>query len=458
MLQSLSEVNGVEVTPITVLSETEFPAWIDRQTELVGNWLKAQGFKAKSGQYCTLPDRDGNLEAVVYGMAADDEFWMLGSLASKLPAGCYAFDSSLPAHQHTHAAMAWALEGYQFTRYKKSDKPAPQLVMTEHVDEAYLSMVVESVVLVRDLINTPAEDMGPSQLAQAVESVATAHQARFSQIVGDALLAQNFPAIHAVGRAADDAPRLLELRWGAENSTKVTLVGKGVCFDTGGLDLKPPSGMITMKKDMGGAAHVLGLAKMIMMANLPINLRVLIPAVENSVAGNAYRPSDVVTMRNGKTVEVTNTDAEGRLILADALVEAESDEPDLLIDFATLTGAGRVALGTVLPAMFCEDDSLAYNLHSLGDGASDPVWRLPLYEPYRELLKSDVADMINAPLVPYGGCITAALFLKSFLEQPEAWVHFDLMAANEKASPGRPKGGEAQAIRAVFHYLKGWVE
>jgi leucyl aminopeptidase len=323
------------------------------------------------------------------------------------------------------------------------------LVWPKGADRAAVTRAVEAIFLVRDLINTPASDMGPAELAEAAGALARKHGARESVVVGDALIKGNFPAVYGVGRASARAPRLIDLRWGG-GGPRVAVVGKGVCFDSGGLDLKSASNMKLMKKDMGGAAHALGLADMIMGAGLEVRLRVLVPAVENSVSGNALRPLDVLQTRKGATVEVGNTDAEGRLILCDALYEADRDEPDLLIDFATLTGAARVALGTDLPALFCRDDGLAERLLRHATAQQDPLWRLPLYAPYRKMLESQVADLNNAPDSPYAGAITAALFLAEFVRPKTAWAHLDLFAWNASAAPGRPIGGEAMGLRAAF--------
>jgi leucyl aminopeptidase len=312
---------------------------------------------------------------------------------------------------------------------------------------------VQAITLVRDLINTPAEDMMPEHLAQAMITLAQAFNAHVEQVVGDSLLDQNFPTIHAVGRASTHPPRLLELRWGKESAPKLTLVGKGVCFDSGGLDLKAANNMRLMKKDMGGAAHVMGLAHRVMSTGLPVRLRVLVPTVENAVAGNAFRPGDVIRSRKGLTIEIDNTDAEGRLILCDALATGAADNPDLMIDFATLTGAARVALGTEIPVFFCNTDEVAAGLMATAETEHDPIWRLPLHAPYRELLDSKIADIANSAGAPYGGAITAALFLQEFVPAGIPWVHFDIMAWNTKSRPGRPEGGEAMGLRAVFRYL-----
>ncbi len=294
----------------------------------------------------------------------------------------------------------------------------------------------------------------PEQLADAIVTVAQTFGATVTQIVGDDLLAQNYPTVHTVGRASENAPRLIDLRWGDSTHPKVTLVGKGVCFDSGGLDLKPASGMRMMKKDMGGAAHALGVARLVMQAELPVSLRLLVPAVENAVSGQSFRPGDVITSRKGITIEIDNTDAEGRLILCDALAEGRTEAPEVMIDFATLTGAARVALGTELPAMFSNSDTMANGLLSAAEHAQDPVWRLPLHKPYRAMLDSKVADIANAASVPFGGAITAALFLQEFVEDGTDWAHFDIMAWNRTTQPGRPEGGEAMGMRAVFAYLQ----
>ena len=352
--------------------------------------------------------------------------------------------------------LAWALAHYRFTRYRGADDgdDAPAcLCLSEDLDGAALGAAVKGSFLARDLINTPASDMGPAELADAALALAAEYGGTGTVIVGDDLLAANYPAIHAVGRASTRAPRLIDLRWGAGDAPRLTLVGKGVCFDTGGLDLKAAAGMLKMKKDMGGAATVLGLAAMVMAAELPVQLRVLIPAVENAVAGNAYRPGDILETRKGLTVEVGNTDAEGRLVLCDALAEADGESPDLIIDIATLTGAARVALGPDLPAFFTGSDQVAAALLQAGQDQDDPCWRLPLFAPYGERLKSKVADYNNVSDGPFAGAITAALFLQAFVSDPDRWLHIDSYGWNDKDRPGRPAGGEGLAMRALFAML-----
>jgi len=436
--------------PITVLAQKDFSHWLAKQNQFVKGWLASTGFKAESGALSLLPDASGKLTRVVCIVSDAKNFWAVGQLSTSLPEGIYSFAE---VTNETDAAVAWGLGAYQFSRYKKFSRLPARLILSKKCDAKSVFNQVESIYLVRDLINTPTDDMGPSEFSTAMAKLAKEFKANFKQIVGDDLLTKNYPAIHAVGRASDDAPRLLDLRWGNKKHKKLTLVGKGVCFDTGGLDIKPASAMLLMKKDMGGAAHVLGLARMIMAAKLPICLRVLIPAVENSIAGNAYRPGDVIKSRKGLTIEIGNTDAEGRVVLADALAEAVTEKPALLIDMSTLTGAARIALGTDLPALFSNQDELAHDLIHYGNRVTDPMWRLPLFAAYRDALNSPIADLNNATSDSFAGAITAALFLKEFVPDEIPWVHFDMMAWNVKTRPGRPQGGEAVTLRAVFNYL-----
>ncbi len=353
-----------------------------------------------------------------------------------------------------NGALAWALGTYQFTRYRKATPKAAKLVLPNGVDGAEIASIAEAVFFARDLINTPPNDMGPEELAEAARALAKKHGAKFSVIVGDALLKGNYPLVHAVGQGSERAPRLIDLTWGRTAAPKVTLVGKGVCFDTGGYDLKTSSGMLTMKKDMGGAAAVLAIADMVMGAKLDVRLRVLIPAVENSVSGHAYRPSDIFKSRKGLTVEIGNTDAEGRLVLADALAEADSETPELLIDIATLTGAARVATGMELPPFFTDDEALASDLERHAKQTQDPVWRMPLWRGYEATLKSSVADLNNNPDYGYAGAITAALFLNRFVTNARSWIHLDIAAWTDRPKPGRPRGAEANAARAIYAMLK----
>ncbi len=442
---------------LTPLSKGELTAWLAGQTPDRAAWVHNTGFTGAPGTICPLPGEGGALAQVLAGIDPEDALWSYAALPPKLAAlarkksraACFVLDTAPDPAGVARAALGWALGTYVFDRYRKAAQDFAVLVWPKGVDRAAVKRICEAVFLARDLINTPASDMGPGELARAAVGLFRRHKGRSSVILGDGLLKKNYPAIHAVGRASDRKPRLIDSRWGRAGP-RVTLVGKGVCFDSGGLDLKPSAGMRLMKKDMGGAAHVLGLAHMIMAAKLPLRLRVLIPAVENSVSGDAFRPGDVIATRKGLTVEVGNTDAEGRLVLADALYEADREDPDLIVDFATLTGAARVALGTALPAMFCNDDKTAdaMNLHARAE--DDPVWRLPLHTPYRAGLDSKVADLNNISGDSYGGAIVAALFLAEFVRPKTPWLHFDIMAWNNKGVPGRPEGGEAMGLRAVF--------
>ena len=450
MLKYIAEKARGPIVPITPLAEAGLSGWLKGQPKAVKAWVKGTGFAARPGEICLVPGADGTLARVLAGVGEDGDMWDWAAFPSRLPVRAYRIDAALDAPRANRAALGWALETYRFARYRKAADSFATLIWPAACDRAAVGRAAAATFLVRDLIDTPASDMGPSRLAEAARSLARRHGARCSVIVGADLVRKRYPAIHAVGRASGEAPRLIDLRWGGKGVPKVALCGKGVCFDTGGLDLKSAAGMKLMKKDMGGAANVLGLADMIMAAGLSVNLRVLIPAVENSVAGNALRPLDVVRTRKGLTVEIGNTDAEGRVVLADALSEAARDEPDLLVDFATLTGAARMALGTALPALFCNDDGLAAVALRHGEAQSDPLWRMPLWKPYRKLIESRVADLTNAPEERQGGAITAALFLQEFVAPGVPWAHIDLMAWNTATRPGRPEGGEAMGMRAMF--------
>ncbi|WP_157600200.1 leucyl aminopeptidase family protein [Saccharospirillum impatiens] len=440
---------GTTGIPLTVLESREFETWAQgRPAEQVA-WLSTTGFTGKG--LVLLPGEDGALAEVLLGVASLDDQWLLGDLARRLPEGDYWLQGADDFLDR--AGLGWLLGTYRFDSYKSTEPVKARLLMADEQRVERLRRLAEGVALVRDLVNTPPNDMMPEHLSEAARALAERYDARFSELVGEQLLTENYPTIHAVGRASVHEPRLLDVRWGNPEHPKVTLVGKGVCFDSGGLDIKPAAGMRHMKKDMGGAAHVLGLAQMIMSLALPVNLRVLIPAVENAVSGNAFRPGDVLKTRKGLTVEIDNTDAEGRLVLCDALAEADTETPDMIIDFATLTGAARVALGTELPGYFTDADALARDLNAAGKKVSDPVWQLPLHTPYDDFLKSEVADLVNCAPTPFGGAITAGLYLKRFVEQTP-WVHFDIMAWNQRALPGRPVGGEAFGVRAVFEMLE----
>jgi len=413
-------------------------------------WAEANGFAGEAGRVLVLPGSGGKAAGALFGLGKDDdEFGALafGALAKALPEGDWHFASKLV--DPTLAAIGLRLGGYVFTRYGK--KPGRNLSVTlpNGADAPRVARVCDGVFLTRDLVNTPTNDMGPDALERAIRALAGEHKAKVSAIKGDALLKANFPMIHAVGRASAEAPRLIDMVWGKKSAPKVTLVGKGVCFDTGGLDIKPSSSMLLMKKDMGGAANVLGLASMIMAARLKVRLRVLVPAVENAISSNAFRPGDVLTSRKGITVEIGNTDAEGRLILADALALADEEGPELLIDMATLTGAARVALGPDLPPFYTPDERLAAELSDAASAAADPLWRMPLWKPYDARLSSKVADVNNVTTDGFAGSITAALFLRRFVENAASWAHFDIFAWSPAERPHCPVGGEAQAIRAL---------
>jgi leucyl aminopeptidase len=439
--------------PLYAVSSANFEQWLAILPGVQQKWLKAAGFRAKAGELCSLPDSNGELHGYAFGMAEQGWLYQLAPLPSKLTAGHYQLVSDWSPQQRLQASLGWGLACYQFDLYLKSKKEMPLLVLDEDI-ATDTGRLLSAQSLVRDLINTPTEDLGPAQLADAMRTQADEFDANMSEVLGVDLLTKNFPAIHAVGRASDREPRLLKMEWGNESHPTLALCGKGVCFDTGGLNLKPGAGMLLMKKDMGGAAHVLALARLIMQAQLPVRLLVLIPAVENSVSGNAYRPGDVIPTRKGLSVEIGNTDAEGRVVLADALAYACEQKPDLVIDFATLTGAARVAMGADLPPVFSNDISIANEITASGELEEDPLWVLPLYQPYRDLIKSQIADLSNIGKTPYGGCITAALFLEYFVTAQTDWVHIDTFGWNQTTRPGRPLGGEALGLRAVFHYLK----
>jgi leucyl aminopeptidase len=450
MLECFANEETKQVVPIYLVTPEGYSDWLSSQPVATKNWLTAMQFKAEPHAIRTIPGDAGQLAGVICCVPDRKNMWGVGHLPFNLPEGVYQIDGL--SSQDPDYATAWGLGAYQFTRYKKPTRNPAKLALPAK-QAAHVENIVESIYLVRDWINTPTDDMGPTEFANAASKLAKSYDTSFSQIIGDDLLKQNYASIYTVGRASDDAPRLLDLRWGNPKHPKVTLVGKGVCFDSGGLDIKPSSYMLLMKKDMAGGAHVLGLARMVMQAKLPVCLRVLVPVVENVISGNAYRPGDVIKSRSGKTIEVGNTDAEGRVILADALTEAVSEKPDLLIDITTLTGAARVALGTELPAVFCNNDDLAAEIIKHGKNQYDPVWQMPLYAPYREFINSSIADINNNSSEPYGGAITAALFLKDFVPDTIPWLHFDMMAWNLRTRPGRPAGAEAMALRALFSYL-----
>ena len=455
-MQSLFETApSAPAIPITFATKSTWASIAKDLPEPSRQFAEACDFTAKPGKCLILPASDGTIAQVIFGLedatSKSRDLFRPGSLPGLLPPGVYRFANA--PHDARLAALAFALGSYRFGRYRKTEAPGVRLVPPDGVDVADIVRMAEAAALARDLINTPSNDMGPEELAHAAETLAKRYGADFKTIVGDDLVAQNFPLIHAVGMASTRAPRLIDIGWGDASHPKVTLVGKGVCFDTGGLDLKPSSGMLIMKKDMGGAANVLALAQMVMDAKLKLRLRVLIPAVENAVAGNAFRPLDIFKSRKGITVEIGNTDAEGRLILADALALADEETPDLLVDLGTLTGAARVALGPDLPPFYTYDETLAADVARLARQEHDPLWRMPLWPPYDSWLDSKTATITNAPSGAFAGSIICALFLQRFVEAAKSWLHVDIYGWTPSAKPGRPEGGECQAARAIYQLL-----
>jgi leucyl aminopeptidase len=443
------------VIPITFVTKSTWETIRAKLPQQAAQFALASDFSGKPGACLVLPAADGRIAGVLFGIeeesAKSRDPFRAGALPGLLPPGLYRFANT--PHDARLAALAFALGRYRFARYRKAEVPDVRLVPPDGVDAAEVDRIAEAAMMARDLVNTPSNDMGPAELELAARQLAERFGANLNCITGDDLLKQDFPLIHAVGMASERAPRLIEFSWGDPSHPKVTLVGKGVCFDTGGLDLKPSSGMLIMKKDMGGAANVLALAQMVMAAKLKLRLRVLIPAVENAVAGNAFRPLDVFKSRKGITVEIGNTDAEGRLILADALALADEEKPELLIDMGTLTGAARVALGPDLPPFYTNDETLALDVARCAKEENDPLWRMPLWPPYDSWLDSKVATITNAPSGAFAGSITCALFLQRFVEHASSWLHVDLYAWTPSAKPARPEGGECQAARAIYKLL-----
>lgn len=444
---------GQAARTIESVAATEFESWLTAQTEKRRAVVAACQFKAKAGELAILPGDGVDDWSVAIGAATHAGVWDLAGAASRLPAGTYRLANSTPGI----AALGWLLAHDRFDRYLSKSEPVPEriLLTTEAASIAEMVRQAEATSKVRALVNTPAADLGPEELEAEAQALAKAFDAKLTVTKGHNL-ETGYPMIHAVGKAAEKyrAPRLIELEWGNPANPRIAVIGKGVVFDSGGLDIKPANGMRLMKKDMGGAAHALALAKLIMETRLPVYLHMLVPAVENAIAGNAMRPGDILVSRKGLTVEVDNTDAEGRLILADAMTRAAEDKPELMIDFATLTGAARVALGPDLPAMFCNDHGIAHTLSDSSVAVHDAVWRLPLWTRYDDMLKSDVADCANSSEGGFAGAITAALFLRKFVPTDCLWVHLDTFAWRPSAAPGRPKGGEALGLRAVWDTLK----
>jgi leucyl aminopeptidase len=451
---ALSDTAATPAVPVTLVTPDTLAGASSVLPAAQRQWVTANGFRGEAGNLIVLPDSNGAIAGVLVGWNPAEPIWALGGLSEVLPAGSYALATALTRDSATRVALGWAMGAYAFTRYKRRSRASGELAWPVEADRAEVERLARGICLARDLINTPAEEMGPAELAGAAETVAGERGASCKVLVGDALLQNNYPMIHAVGRGSARAPRLVDLTWGDPAAPKVTLVGKGVCFDSGGLDLKTAQGMRMMKKDMGGAATLLGLASAIMEAGLPVRLRLLIPAVENFVSGTSFRPLDVIRTRKGLTVEVGNTDAEGRLILCDALAEADSEQPALLIDAATLTGAARVALGPDLPALFTHDDDLAAALLAAGNAESDPFWRMPLWKPYRKLLESKVADLNNVSESGFAGAVIAALYLADFVAPTTPWAHIDTYAWNAATRPGRPEGGEALGLRSLYTAIK----
>ena len=451
-------VDGKAAIPLWLLYEEDVGPWCAGQAAAANRWIAEQGFTGERQRVVLVPDEQGRLAAAVCGLGRRQgalTLWQAAAIAANLPPRRFRTAQALTGAEASQLCLGFAHAGYRFNRYRRNQpESAASLEPPSNADLDYVAIAAESMAMARDWINTPAADFGPAELAAAVRRVAELHGAAFREWVGDELLAGNFPAIHAVGRASSAAPRLAEIRWTPKQAAapQVVLVGKGVCFDSGGLDIKTGAGMARMKKDMGGAAVALALAHMLMTAGLRANLRLLIPAVENSISGNAYRPGDVLSTRKGLSVEVGNTDAEGRLVLCDALAAADAERPDLIIDFATLTGAARVALGPELPALFGTDQRIVADLAACSAAEHDELWPMPLWSPYADELGSKIADINNVSGSPHAGAIFGALFLQRFVTDAP-WLHIDLFAWNPKERPGRGVGAEPQALRAVHRFL-----
>ena len=441
--------------PLRLVDRASFPAWRDGQPAAVQAWLQAHGFTAQPGAPLLVPGADGRPAHALAGIGDAGDPLALSHLPGLLPPGTYRLTPDPLPLDPGQALLGWGLGAYRFDRYLKNGRAPARLVLeTAGTEDSEALALLKASTLVRDLVNTPTEHMGPDELEAVAAGLAQASGGELRVVAGDDLLRQNFPAIHAVGRASHRAPRLIEIRWGNPAHPPLAIVGKGVCFDTGGLDIKPADGMRNMKKDMGGAAHALGLAQLVMTRKLPVRLQLLVPAVENAIGPNAFRPGEVLATRQGLSVEVDNTDAEGRLVLCDALAYAAEARPGLILDFATLTGAARIALGPDLPALFANDDTLAADYLAAGERARDPLWRMPLWQPYLSYLKSGIADLANSGASRMAGCVTAALYLERFVPEGQAWAHVDVYSWNDSDRPGKPAGGEAQGLRAAWGLLK----
>ncbi|MCA9608282.1 MAG: leucyl aminopeptidase family protein [Myxococcales bacterium] len=448
-MDSLVTRKTAATIPIVPLDEKGLTAWKRSASKAAKRWLKTHDFEPKGHRLLLVPTDDGRSIALLG--RGEESPWAWAAARQRLPAGRYRIDGVLSAEDATEAAIGWALAGYRFDRYRSEPKhEVHELLWPEGADRAEVARQVRAIGLVRDLVNTPAEDLGPVQLADAARAI----EGATVKVIRGKRLEEGFPAIHAVGKGSPRPPLLVDLSWGAKTHPRLTIVGKGVCFDSGGLDLKSAAGMLRMKKDMGGAALALGLASLVIDAALPVRLRVLVPAVENMPGPDAFRPGDVIRTRKGKSVEITNTDAEGRVILSDALALAAEEEPELLIDFATLTGSARIAVGNEITPFWTKDGDLAHAIGEAGRQMRDPVWRMPLHVGYRRHLDSEIADLKNAAATSFGGATIAALFLREFVEGAGIWVHLDTPAWNERSRPGRPFGGEATSLRAVWGMLK----
>lgn len=445
-----------DLIPIKLILRSEAIKYRESQSDRIRNWLQVSDFAGRDSDMTLLMDADGKLEAVYAGIDSQSVLWRISAISQSLPEGRYQIEFEADDCAANHIALGWILGQYHFAKYKtkKTATFGAALLWPATADSDYVRAMSKSIYLMRDMVNTPAADMNPLGLTSTVEEWASAYDAQAKVIVGEDLIESNYPLIHAVGKASTVAPRLIDLSWGEAAAPRLTIIGKGVCFDSGGLNIKDTNGMRYMKKDMAGAAQALALAVMIMQSRLKVSLRLLIPAVENAISGNALRPGDILTSRLGDTVEITNTDGEGRVILADAVTEASESGSDLIIDFATLTGAQRIALGYDLPAFFTNRDDIASELENCANSEEDPIWRLPLYQNYRSQLNSQVADLMNHTSSRIGGSIIAALFLQNFLANDTPWIHFDFMGWNDSARPGQPEGGEAQGLRAVYAYLQ----